>query len=285
MEIITTGITNPPKFIIFGSEGSGKSRLTAGAPNALFIRAENRHNHLKVKALPLLSSYNDLVMQLDWLRNEKQEKKWSIIIDTADSMAKFVEEEVCSRNNTDNIMDSKKLAFYAGYVQAANLWENEILPRLSDLNERLLNPVIIICQCDSKSVEHPKFGDHSKYVLGVDKRVAAKLKKWADVIGLLEFKAGIKSQDEKAETVRFGDYTQRILRVKPQPYWDTKESYNLPEFIEIPQDNVGELKGWPSLSNAIRKGISEAAQGPMGNVAAERDAKKLVGNEPAQPNA
>ena len=255
MKLTTNTIINPPKIVIFGKQGHGKSRFTASFPKALFLKAEDRLAHLGVLSGDLIRSYEDLITQLDWVLNNEHDFK-SVILDTADAVEKYVHEKIIKEAGATSITDAKKLAFYVGFVKAAEIWETVILRKLTEINENRKMIVCINSQMLVNRVSHPQFGDYETFSIGVDKRAATKIKAWADIVGFLDMKSNIKNISDDNETVRFGESNKRILRLRPQPFWDTKESYNLPDSIDLPNEKSGEFLGWGLLSEQIKLGIS-----------------------------
>lgn len=273
IEIITTSINKPPKVCIFGSPGVGKSRFAASFPHPFFIRTEDRHDHLAVQThAGIIETYQQLIDVLDFIRFEKHGFK-TVVLDTADSAEKLIHQKVCEGTGTTNILDPRAFPFYSGYVRASLIWESEILTRLKAINEERKVLPVIISHIETKHVEHPQYGDYPKFVLGVDKRVAAKIYKFCDIVGFLDWRT---SAIGEGEAMRLNSTNQRVLRLKPRACWETKESYNLPESIDIPEDGPGELKGYTALQEAIKKGLSQKVAGNLSEVKADRDASKLT---------
>ena len=273
MKIVTTSITKPPVICIYGPPGVGKSRFAASMPKAFFIRTEDRHDHLSVQSHEgIISTYDQLIEVLDWLQNEEHDFK-TVVLDTADSCEKIIHAKVCEGTGTTDILHPKAFPFYSGFVKAANVWEKEILGRLKDLNIlRKIMPVIL-SHVQTIHVEHPQYGSYPKFFPGVDKRVGAKIFKIADIVGFLDWQTTTKGEEG---SLRLQGSGQRLLRLKPKPVWETKESYNLPDSIDIPEDKPGELGGWKVLSDAIRAGLKERVSGNLSEVKIESDVKKLI---------
>lgn len=272
MKIVTTSISKPPKLAIYGQPGAGKSRFAASCPKPFFIRTEDRHDHLNVQTHEgVCNSYGMLIEILDWLATEKHDFK-TVVLDTADSAEKLVHGKTCADAGVDNILHPKVFPFYSGFVRAAAIWEGEILARLATLNEKRKMMPVIISHYETKHVEHPQYGNYPKFTLGVDKRCGAKIFKFCDIVGFLEFATQAAGEEG---ALRLKSSNRRILRLKPRAFWETKESYNLPDSIDIPEDTAGQLNGWSVLSEAIRKGLATRSAGDLAEVKADRDLTKL----------
>lgn len=279
INVITTSIRKPPKLVIYGKPGIGKSRFARSLPNPFFIRTEDRHDHLSVQADDhVILNYMDLISgQLDELIKDPRGFK-SVVLDTADSAEKIVHAYVAHRAGTDNILDPKALPFYQGMRQSAMIWENEILPRLTRLNEEKRMLPCIISHISTAHIMHPVYGDYPQFTLGVDSSrngCASKIFKWADIVAFMDWQTTTVGKEETGN-LRLRSTDQRVLRIKPKAGWETKESYNLPESIDIPADKPGEFKGWSVLAQAIKEGIAQNNVGGLAEVTTAHEAKRLT---------
>ena len=71
LDNIQTGRENkPPRIMIYGSEGIGKSSYAAGAPNAIFIQTEDGLGEIDCRKFPLAHSLSEVIAELTALRDE-----------------------------------------------------------------------------------------------------------------------------------------------------------------------------------------------------------------------
>lgn len=258
MKEITTSVNKPPKFCIFGRPGIGKSRLAASFPRPFFLRCEDRHDHLSVKSHEgILDTYDKILDALDWLISSPHNYK-TVVFDTVDSAEKSVHGVVCQQAGVTDILHPKALPFYSGFVKAAEIWDAQILSRLRRLNEERKMLPLLISHVQTKMEPHPQYGEYQKFTLGCDKRVAAKIYKWCDIVGFLDWHT-INRTQEGDDRVVLASTNERVLRLQPKFYWETKESYNLPDDIKIPEDKGSELNGWKPIQAALKAGIGKAA--------------------------
>lgn len=284
MKIATLAITKPPRFVIYGPQGVGKTRLAASFPKPFFVRLEDRHEHLaglvqthEGSIVKTLAEFKEI---LDWLLTEEHDFK-TVVLDTIDSGENIIHKEICRLHGTTDILDAQKLGFYSGYVKAAKLWESEILERLWLLNtEKKMIPVLI-SHVQMKDENHPELGHYLKASLGCDKRLAARILKLADIVMFMDWEtmqASVPGDDTKKEQ-RLVSSGQRILRIKPHPFLDSKESYNLPEKLELPEEEGSELQGYKIIQKAIVAGIKKNKSGDLAKASTEQDNKRLGAKE------
>ena len=62
LETITTGkAQQPPRIMIYGSEGVGKSTFAASAPKPVFVQTEDGLSEIDCAKFPLCTSYAEVV--------------------------------------------------------------------------------------------------------------------------------------------------------------------------------------------------------------------------------
>ena len=72
-QIITGKKPVPPRVMIYGPEGIGKSTFGANAPKAVFIQTENGLTQIDCARLPLVKTFDELIEQLKAIRDEPHE--------------------------------------------------------------------------------------------------------------------------------------------------------------------------------------------------------------------
>ncbi|MFA7013733.1 MAG: AAA family ATPase, partial [Desulfobacterales bacterium] len=95
LENIQTGRENkPPRIMIYGSEGVGKSTFGASAPNAIFVQTEDGLGEINCKKFPLAHSLSEVITELIALRDEPHDFQ-TVVIDSADWLERLIFDEVC----------------------------------------------------------------------------------------------------------------------------------------------------------------------------------------------
>jgi len=73
----------PPRILLYGTHGIGKSSLGASSPNPIFIPTEDGLTNIEVSRFPLATKLADIWEYLGMLINEEHEYK-TVVIDTVD---------------------------------------------------------------------------------------------------------------------------------------------------------------------------------------------------------
>lgn len=254
MKIITTQITKPPKIVIHGAAGLGKSSFAKSCPRPLFIQTEDRLGHLGVQATELARCTADVINALDWLIDNDHDYK-TVVLDTAGAFEKLSHAEICAEYGAQDINDKKKLGFGLGSRLAESKWSRDVLPRLTILNDKKGILPVIVCHSKIDYKTDIETGeDYQRYVIDLQDKSAKEIKKWADIIIFLDERVSIitNKRDGVEYTTRKGT-GQRVLRLKPQPFFEGKESYNMPDNIEWSESQ----NAWDLISRAIKQGLKD----------------------------
>ena len=68
-QIVSGREARPPRLLIYGSEGAGKSSFAARAPSPVFVQTEDGLSEIECSKFPLAKSLDDVGAALSALRN------------------------------------------------------------------------------------------------------------------------------------------------------------------------------------------------------------------------
>lgn len=224
---ITSGIINSPqKVIVYGPEGIGKSTFLAQFPNPLFIDTEGSTKRLAVNRFDKPTSWEMLKEQVKFVIANKPCS--TLCIDTADWAERLCMEHVCAKANKSNIEDFG----YGNGFTYVNEEFGRLLNLLDDVIEAGIN-VAIAAHAQLIKFEQPdEAGAYDRYELklGVrktEKRTAALLKEWADMVLFANYKTLVVATDDKGKKHKvYGG--ERVMYTVHHPCWDAKNRCGLP---------------------------------------------------------
>src|SRR5215472_18934373 len=91
-----TAATLPPRVLVHGQEGTGKTTLAAKFPKPVFLQTEDgTPAGLKLTTFGLLSTYAELRDALAALGNEAHDFK-TVVVDSLDKLEGLVWQDVCA---------------------------------------------------------------------------------------------------------------------------------------------------------------------------------------------
>jgi GTPase SAR1 family protein len=224
MEITTGKNKRAQKIVIYGPEGIGKSSFAAQFPQALFSDVEGSTDELDVARLPKPSSWEMLMQQAMYLKNNP-DKCQSWVIDTADWAEKLAAEHICSKSKKSGIED---FGYGKGYVFLEEEF-GRFLNLCSDLLPLGIN-VVFTAHAQMRKFEQPdEMGSYDRWELKLQKKTAPLFKEWADIVLFVNYKTYVIKTDEKKNKAQGGT---RVMYTSHHPCWDAKNRHGLPE--EIP---------------------------------------------------
>ena len=262
LESIVSGRTNkPPRIILHGVEGIGKTTFAAGdpdlglvgPPNPIFLMTEDRLGGLNpnrfepVPGDPVIRSWPEMIECIGLLYNEKHDHK-TIVIDTIDGVERLIWAHLCSQYGQAKIDVNDKgspFAFGRGYLYAVD--EAAILTNWLDAlrNDRNMT-VIMLAHTDTAKVEPPDTESYTEWAIGVNKKFAAHLLKWCDVCLFGQMKINIvkdeDARDPRKKRTRGVGSGVRIMYTERRPAWQAKNHYRLPPEMPL---------SWTALQEAI----------------------------------
>jgi hypothetical protein len=239
LSLIESGRTvAPPRILIYGTEGVGKSTLASKAENAVFVQTEDGLKTIDCKRFPLSRTYRDVVEKLTFLADEEH-PFGTVVLDSVDWLEKLIWANVCARNGKQNIED---IGYAKGYKFALDEWR-EIVSTLDRCMNRGI-AVILIAHAKVEKFEDPENPTFDRYTPRLDKHAMAFINEWCDAVLFATRKLAIKKEDlgfnkERAIAIPVGaGGGERILRCVGSAACLAKNRYDMPAEIPLSWDAI-----------------------------------------------
>jgi hypothetical protein len=244
--IIESSEVEAPRILFHGAEGSGKTTLVAGIPNSLMIPTEDGFGNLKVRRLPLVTSYDTLMDYLSGVRAGEAGQMSALVIDSVTKVVDLIYRKVCQSGGVASI-EFFGGGFGKGYKRGAEIIRNDFLPMLDDIKA---NGVAIVMTGHSKveRFEDPEHASYDRSTLRLDKDAAAAILEWCDVVGYVTRKIVLRQTDGKIGKRNLAgaqgkDGSDRILRVVGSPSCVAKNRYGISEDLPLEWDALVKAMG------------------------------------------
>jgi hypothetical protein len=235
----------PPRALVYGTPGVGKSTLAAAAPSPIFIQTEDGLDEINCQRFPMAESYEEVVAQLRELATEQHDFE-TVVIDSADWLERLIFARVCSDFGVSNI-EKADGGYARGYTHAVDRWR-EILALLDRLRNQNNMIIVLIAHAKVEKFEDPEAAPYDRYSPRLHKHAAALITEWCDAVLFATRKIRTKTDDagfNRKRTIATAigkDGGDRVLRTIGGPSCVAKNRYGITE--ELPLE-------WAAFMNAM----------------------------------
>jgi len=176
-DFVTTSEPLPPRTIIYGSAGIGKTTFASLALMAIFILLEAGQGKHRLTSFPLATTFKQVVMYLQMLIDEDNPYR-TVAIDSADWLEQIIWQQVACDQGKECIED---IGYAKGYIFALAYWQ-KILSMLDELRTKKQMHIIVIAHAQVKTYNNPMTEPYDRYMLKLHDKARGKLEEWSDVI-------------------------------------------------------------------------------------------------------
>jgi hypothetical protein len=235
--------SRPPRLLLYGVEGIGKSSFAANAPRPIFIQTEDGLDEIDCDKFPLSTSFADVMKALQALSAEAHDFQ-TVCIDSLDWLERLIWDLVCQDFGVKSI-EKADGGYARGYMHALTYWR-ELVTVLTELRNRRNMAVILIAHSKVERVEDPLTPSYDRYSPRLHKHAGALLGEWVDAILFAHWKYRTKSEDagfgrERSIAVAIGaNGEDRVLRTVGSPAWVAKNRFGLAPEIPLAWDSFAE---------------------------------------------
>ncbi len=237
ISIIKHNEPQPPRIVVYGPPGVGKTTFAASADKPVFICTEDGLAQLEVDHFPLATSYEDVIGYLDTLINEEHDYK-TVCVDSLDWLEAMIWERVCKDEGKESI---EQIGYAKGYIYALNYWQT-ILSGLNALRSKGM-VCILIAHSIVKPFNNPLTDPYDRYSLKLHEKAKAKLEEWSDCLLFAGYKVAVRKGEGKGEQLRGVGKGERILYTEERPGFAAKNRYSLPAELPFAYEHFIEAIG------------------------------------------
>lgn len=248
MKIFKSSITKPPRIILYGGHGVGKSTFAANCPAPIFIRTEDGADALGVETFDLCKEWSDMTNQIMYLTMNDHPYK-TVVIDSLDWAEKLAFAKVCEQNKVDSI---DKMPYGRGYTAAEALWA-DALDSLTYLNTKKKMLVVLLAHSQIKRFEDPERESYDRYELDLQRKSAALLAEWSDILALATYSMTVISKDGGfgQKITKASSSGERIMYLEERPGHNCKNRYGLPHELPL---------SWAALAAELKQHATKDKQ-------------------------
>ena len=219
----------PPRIMIYGSEGVGKSTFSASAPNPIFIQTEDGLSEIATSKLPLCTSFDEVMLQLQAVRDEEHEYA-TVVVDSLDWLERLIWDRVCADYGVKSI-EKADGGYGKGYTHALTYWR-QVVKTLNEIRTRRNMAVILVAHAKVERFEDPEHPAYDRYTPRLHKAANSLVCEWVDAVLFATRRMRVDSTTGKAAPVG-ADGGERVLRTNGSPAYSAKNRYSLPTEMSL----------------------------------------------------
>lgn len=235
----------PPRVLIYGTEGIGKSTWAAQAPVPIFVQTEDGIDELGVDRFPLARSFDEVANALDELAREQHDYQ-TVVVDSLDWLERLIWDHLCREAGAASI-EKVDGGYGRGYIHALSLWR-QVIDSLTALRDQRNMAVILTAHCKIEKFEDPESVSYDRYSPRLHKHASALLTEWADAVLFATRKIRTQTEDAGFNRKRSiahalgRDGAERVLKCVGGPSCVAKNRYAIAEELPL---------SWESFVEAI----------------------------------
>lgn len=228
--LTTTKTNNPPRTVIYGVDGVGKTSLAAEFPGPVLYlptEGETPPSDVELTTPGTIESFHSLLDMYGELLTEEHDFQ-TVIVDSLDGLESLVWAATCQRLGVSSIEEP---GYGKGYIEADAEWD-EYLKAVSALSRagifvvQLAHPEII-------RFDSPTSDPYSRYTVKLHKRANAMVREQADIVAFVNYRISLKEKEvgfnKKVSHAEGGN--ERLMHFNEKAGFVAKNRYSLPDSI------------------------------------------------------
>ena len=228
--IAKTGTPQPPRIIIYGVHGIGKSTFAAMSPAPIFIQTEDGLAGIQSSAFPLAADFDSVMECLRTLYAEKHNYK-TVVLDSLDWLERLIWRHAAKSHGKENVED---FGYGKGYTIALDYWR-QIIDAFNALRDVKGMQIICTAHSEIKRYDAPDSEPYDRYQPKLHKSASAVIQEWADIVGFTNYKVMTKESDTGfgGKRTRAVGNGERLLYLHERPSHLAKTRFQLPECLPL----------------------------------------------------
>jgi hypothetical protein len=159
----------PPRLLLYGPEGIGKSSLAAEFPDVAFVRIEDGiPAGVEVMAFPVATTFTDVMAQLGEVYEAGGGGVRTIVVDSVTELQRLIFAETCARGDEGGHAKARieDFGFGKGYANAMNVL-SEFIDGINMLRRDCGITIILIAHSNVVQFADPETSSYNRYEIAL----------------------------------------------------------------------------------------------------------------------
>lgn len=219
----------PPRIVLYGVEGVGKTTFAAGAPNPIFIQTEDGLGEIDAPCFPVAKTFEAVMEALNALATEEHDFA-TVVVDSLDWLEPLVWDYLCRQNKWPNIEEP---GYGKGYIAAVSIWR-EYLDAINYLRDERGLAVIHIAHHQIKTFKNPETEPYDRYEIKLHARASEIMREHSDYVLFANYKiATTEGGKGFNKTTRATGTGTRRLYTQERPAFQAKSRGDVPDSLPL----------------------------------------------------
>lgn len=236
--VVSGKVVKPPKLLVWGPAGVGKSTFASEAPNALFIEAEDRTGHLDINRIPV-TEWAQVEECIKELCTSEDLPYRTVVFDTVDALEQLCFKAIAEEANVESHEEIGG-GFAKFRVPMLKKWLR-FMKGIDSLTKRGVQ-CILLAHSKIKIYNSPEGQNYDRFVLKMDQSAGDFLIENVDLVGYAKFVTFVK-EDKATKKGKASTAGKRKLQFKFNPSFPTKQGVPCVDECDLSWDSFSEGLG------------------------------------------
>lgn len=218
----------PPRLLIYGTAGIGKTTLGSNAPSPVFIQTED--SEIDCPTFGLLKTYDEIMEAFAALVTEDHDFQ-TVVLDSLDWLEPIIWRETCRINRWASIEDP---GYGKGYAAALDIWR-VVLDGFNALRDERGMAVVLLAHCEIKRFDSPETEPYDRYGIKLQKAASALVQEHVDAVLFANYRVSTVKSDAgfNRKAVRGVGAGDRRLYTTERPAFLAKNRFGLDDSLDL----------------------------------------------------
>ncbi len=227
---ISRSTPKPPRVIVYGDAGIGKTTFAVSAPAPIVLQTEDGLGALDAEAFPLATTFDDVLAAVGALFTEEHKYR-TLVVDSLDWLEPLIWNQVCADHRVESI---ERIPYGKGYIEALGYWRN-FFDGITALRDQRGMAVVMIAHSQITRIEDPTMVAYDSHGLKLHKKAAAVAEEFSDLILFAQMATNTVTEEAGFNNKRVRAVTTgaRIVHSIGQPAFLAKSRYPMPSPLPL----------------------------------------------------